>query len=64
MKADERFFSFEKDFRDPYARDRDRVVHCSSFRRLEYKTQVFLNHEGRFHMIWGTHPLGMLAETS
>ncbi len=57
MKADERFFSFEKDFRDPYARDRDRVVHCSSFRRLEYKTQVFLNHEGDYFRTRLTHSL-------
>src|SRR5258706_10745429 len=28
-----------------YQRDRDRVIHSSSFRRLEYKTQVFVNHE-------------------
>jgi dGTPase len=32
--------------RSQYQRDRDRVVHCSAFRRLEYKTQVFVNHEG------------------
>ena len=57
MRADERFFSFEKDFRDPYARDRDRVVHCSSFRRLEYKTQVFLNHEGDYFRTRLTHSL-------
>jgi dGTPase len=57
VKADERFFSFEKDFRDPYARDRDRVVHCSSFRRLEYKTQVFLNHEGDYFRTRLTHSL-------
>ena len=31
--------------RDAYQRDRDRVVHCTAFRRLVYKTQVFLNHE-------------------
>ena len=36
----------EHPYRTAYQRDRDRVIHCKAFRRLEYKTQVFLNHEG------------------
>lgn len=38
-----RFYDFSDDFREPFARDKDKIIHCSSFRRLEYKTQVFLN---------------------
>ena len=57
MQADERFYGISDDFRSPYARDRDRIIHSGSFRKLEYKTQVFLNQEGDFFRTRLTHSI-------
>ncbi len=43
--------------RSPWQRDRDRIIHSSAFRKLQYKTQVFVNHEGDFFRTRLTHTI-------
>jgi dGTPase len=47
----------EHPYRSVYQRDRDRIVHSAAFRRLEYKTQVFVYHEGDYYRTRLTHTL-------
>lgn len=47
----------ESPTRSCYSRDRDRIIHSGAFRKLQYKTQVFVNHEGDYYRTRLTHTL-------
>jgi dGTPase len=47
----------EPEYRTAFQRDRDRIIHTTAFRRLEYKTQVFINYEGDYFRTRLTHTL-------
>lgn len=47
----------EPEYRTTFQRDRDRILHTTAFRRLEYKTQVFINDEGDYYRTRLTHTL-------
>ncbi|NMB67467.1 MAG: deoxyguanosinetriphosphate triphosphohydrolase [Chloroflexi bacterium] len=51
------FPDHEPDYRTTFQRDRDRILHTTAFRRLEYKTQVFINYEGDYYRTRLTHTL-------
>lgn len=51
------FAEDESEFRSPFQRDRDRIIHSSAFRRLKHKTQVFVEHEGDYFRTRLTHSI-------
>ena len=58
FKSKGRFFKDKiSKYRSPFQRDRDRIIHSASFRRLKHKTQVFVNTDGDHHRTRMTHSL-------
>src|SRR5512143_2522080 len=51
------YLDTEPEYRTSFQRDRDRILHTTAFRRLEYKTQVFINFEGDYFRTRLTHTL-------
>ena len=51
------YLDSEPEYRTSFQRDRDRIIHTTAFRRLEYKTQVFINYEGDYFRTRLTHTL-------
>ena len=51
------FKESQSKYRTPFQRDRDRIIHCASFRRLKHKTQVFVNTEGDHYRTRITHSM-------
>ncbi|HAZ10066.1 MAG: deoxyguanosinetriphosphate triphosphohydrolase [Omnitrophica bacterium GWA2_41_15] len=52
-----KYLETEPKYRSVYQRDRDRIIHSTAFRKLEYKTQVFVNHEGDYYRTRLTHTM-------
>ena len=52
-----RYPESKPEYRTEYQRDRDRIIHSNAFRRLVYKTQVFVNHEGDLYRTRVTHSI-------